>query len=100
MRPSPGHHLLSLHRRVGIVLQRTKQLKFFLSQNKFIETWQRQSPRIFNWLTNIFRVKMRRSSKPVVFNLFHAATNFATQFNLTTPFRKFPVRHIRQKVVP
>jgi len=25
----------------------------------------------------------------VVFNLFHAATHFATQFNLTTPFQKF-----------
>jgi len=32
--------------------------------------------------------------KPVVFNLFHAATHFATQFTLTTPFRKFPVRHM------
>jgi len=31
----------------------------------------------------------------VVFNLFHAATHFATQFNLTTPFRKFPVRHMK-----
>ena len=38
---------------------------------------------------------MRRTSKPVVFNLFHAATHFATQFNLTTPFRKFPVRHVK-----
>jgi len=26
-------------------------------QNKFIETWQRQTPRVFNWFTNIFRVK-------------------------------------------
>ena len=43
-----------------------------------------------------FRVKMRRTSKPVVFNqLFHAVTHFATQFNLTTPFRKFPVRHMK-----
>jgi len=32
---------------------------------------------------------------PVVFNLFHAAILFATQFNLTTPFRKFPVRHMK-----
>ena len=38
---------------------------------------------------------MRRASKPVVFNLFHAATHFATQFNLTTPLRKFPVRHMK-----
>jgi len=72
-----------------------KTIKIFLSQNKFIEAWQRQTPRIFNWLTNIFRVKMRRISKPVVFNLFRAATHFATQFNLTTPFRKFPVRHMK-----
>jgi len=49
----------------------------------------------FNWLTNIFQVKMRRTSKPVVFNLFHAATHFATLFKLTTPFRKFPVRHMK-----
>jgi len=38
---------------------------------------------------------MRRTSKPVAFNLFHAATHFATQFNLTTPFRKFPVKHMK-----
>jgi len=38
---------------------------------------------------------MRRTSKPVVFNLFHAATHFATQFNLTTPFGKYPVRHMK-----
>jgi len=29
MGASSGHHLLSLHRRVGIVLLRTKQLQFF-----------------------------------------------------------------------
>ena len=72
-----------------------KTIKIFLSQNKLIEAWQRHTPRIFNWLTNIFRVKMRRTSKPVVLNLFHAATHFATQFNLTTPFRKFAVRHMK-----
>jgi len=38
---------------------------------------------------------MRRTFKPVIFNLFHAAAYFATQFNLTTPFRKFPVRHMK-----
>ena len=38
---------------------------------------------------------MRRTSKPVVSNLFDAATHFATQFNLMTPFRKFPVRHMK-----
>ena len=32
--------------------------------------------------------------RPVVFNLFHAATHFATQFILKIPFRKFPVRHM------
>ena len=31
----------------------------------------------------------------VVLNLFHAATHFATKFNLTTPFRKFPVMHMK-----
>ena len=31
----------------------------------------------------------------MIFNLFHAATHFATQFNLTTPFRKLPVRHMK-----
>jgi len=35
------------------------------------------------------------SIRAVVFNLLHAATHFATQFNLTTPFRKFPVRHMK-----
>jgi len=34
-----------------------KTIKIFLSQNKFIEAWQRQTPRIFNWFTDIFRVK-------------------------------------------
>jgi len=58
-----------------------KTIKNFQSQNKFIEVWQRQTPRILNWLTNIFQVKMRWTSIPLVFNLFHAATHFAT--NLT-----------------
>jgi len=31
----------------------------------------------------------------VVFNLFQAATHFATQFNLLNPFRKFSVRHTK-----
>jgi len=34
------------------------------------------------------------SCKAVVFNLFHPATHFATQFSLTTHFRKFPVKHM------
>ena len=29
------------------------------------------------------------------FSTFYAATHFATQFNLTTPFRKYPVRHMK-----
>jgi len=57
MEASSGHHLLSLHRKVSTVLQRTNQLQIFLSQNKFIEAWQRQTPQIFNWFTDIFRVK-------------------------------------------
>ena len=85
--------VLTQKRRYCFVTNKTT--KIFLSQNKFIEACQRQTPRIFNWLTNIFRVKMRRTSKPVVFNLFHAATHFATQFNLTTPSRKFPMRHMK-----
>ena len=31
----------------------------------------------------------------VVFNLFHTVSRFATQFNLTTPFQKFPVMHMK-----
>jgi len=27
----------------------------------------------------------------MIYNLLHADIHFATQFNLTTPFRKFPV---------
>jgi len=34
-------------------------------------------------------------STAVAFNLFHAGTHFATQFKVRTPFRKFPVRHIK-----
>jgi len=34
-----------------------KTIKIFLSQNKFIEAWQRQTPRIFNCFTDIIRVK-------------------------------------------
>ena len=33
--------------------------------------------------------------KPVVSNIFQAATNFETQFKLSTPFRNFPVRHMK-----
>jgi len=70
-----------------------KTIKIFLSQNKFIEAWQRQTPQIFHWLANIFQVKMHRTSKPVLFNLFHAATYFATQFN--DPLSKFLVRPMK-----
>jgi len=31
----------------------------------------------------------KRSAKAVVFNLFHAATHFANQFNLMTPSENF-----------
>jgi len=40
-----------------------KTIKIFLSQNKFIEAWQRQIPRIFHWFTDNFECKMRRTSK-------------------------------------
>ena len=33
--------------------------------------------------------------RAVVFNLFYAANHFATQINLTTAFRKLPVRHMK-----
>jgi len=35
----------------------------------------------------------------VIFNLFHGATHFATQFNLTTPFREFPFSHMKRSSV-
>ena len=43
-----------------------------------------------HWL--IFRGSLQ--SSPVVFNLFHGSIHFATHFNLTTLFRKYPVRHM------
>jgi len=33
--------------------------------------------------------------KPVVFNIFQVATHFETQFDLSTSFRNFPVRHMK-----
>jgi len=57
MGASPGSITYCLYRRVGIVLQRKKQLQIFLSQNKFNEAWQRQTPPIFNWFTDSFQVK-------------------------------------------
>jgi len=33
--------------------------------------------------------------KPVVFNIFQAARHFETQFNLSTPFQKFLVGHMK-----
>jgi len=33
--------------------------------------------------------------KSVVFNLFYAVTHFSTQCNVTTPFWKFSVRHMK-----
>jgi len=36
---------------------RNKTIKIFLSQNKFIEACQWQTPRRFNWFTDIFQVK-------------------------------------------
>jgi len=35
--------------------------------------------------TMLGRNILNLNPKPMVFNLFHAATHFATQFNLTTP---------------
>jgi len=46
------------------------------------------------WESSIF-MKQSCLAKSVAFKLFHAATHFATQFNVTTPFRKFPVRHMK-----
>jgi len=43
--------------------------------------------------------KILISFRSVVFNLFHAATHFATQFNLTTPFRKFPIRRKKRSCI-
>jgi len=37
----------------------------------------------------------QKFSRAVVFNLFHAVAHFPIQFNLTTPFRKFPVWHMK-----
>jgi len=37
--------------------------------------------------------------KPVVFNIFQAATHFETQFDLSTPFQKVPVRHMKYNCV-
>jgi len=56
---------------------------------KFVNWFWLESARIrvSNW-------RDLQNSKPMVFNLFHAATHFATQFNLTTPFRKYSVRHM------
>jgi len=34
-------------------------------------------------------------SSPVVSNLFHASIHFSTRFNLTIPFRKYPVTHMK-----
>ena len=34
-------------------------------------------------------------SSPVVSNLVHASIHFATQFNLTTLLRQYPVRHMK-----
>jgi len=33
--------------------------------------------------------------RAVVFNIFHTATHLATRFNLTTPFQKIPVMHMK-----
>jgi len=65
MGDSSGHHLLSLHRTGWCCFVTNKTIKIFLSQNKFIETsniqkpveYSRQTSRIFNRSTDIFRVK-------------------------------------------
>jgi len=45
---------------------------------------------IDQWFLNGKRVHFRA----VVFSIFHTATHFATEFNLITPFQKFPVLHM------
>jgi len=50
---------------------------------------------IDEWFLNGVSVPFRT----VVFNLFHTATHFATQFNLTTLFKKFPVMYMKSSCV-
>jgi len=56
MGPSPGHRLLSLHRRVDIILWRTKQLKFFCVKTNLLKhgngkhlEYSIGSPTFFEW---------------------------------------------------
>jgi len=53
MGASSGHHLQSLQKGWYCFVT-NKTIKIFLSQNNFIEAWQRQTPPIFNWFTDIF----------------------------------------------
>ena len=47
MGTSSGHRLLSL-KKGWYCFVTNKTIKIFLSQNKFIEAWQRQTPPIFD----------------------------------------------------
>jgi len=57
-RPEHGSFIKASHpvltQKGWYCLVANKTIKSFLSQNKFIEAWQRQTPRIFNWFTDIF----------------------------------------------
>jgi len=79
MGASSVHRLLSLHRKVGIiVLKRTKKLKFFSVKTNLLKhgngkhlEYSIGSPTFFEW-------KMRRPSKPGVTNLFAIACHFVS----------------------
>jgi len=76
---------------------RAKQSQVNLEKRKFMVRAQFSTLLIWNcmWLgvfmkkKQLFLTAESLWCRAVIFNLFHAATHFATQFNLTTPFRKF-----------
>jgi len=56
-----------------------------------VSVWSHKFYCIDPWFLNGVCVTFRT----VVFNFFHTATHFTTQFNLTTPFQNFPVMHMK-----
>jgi len=63
MGASSGYHLLSLRRRIGIVLQRTKRLQFFLSQTNLLKHGNGKHLEYSIASPTFFECKMRRPSK-------------------------------------
>ena len=74
---SSGNHVLFLHRMVGSVFNEQDNLLIFLSQNKFIEALQRQTP--LSWYLATFHIFFCCVFQGVSFNYHQRNVRFRSR---------------------